>query len=625
MMIALGPNFEQMNERLYVPRLRIAKKWYEGLDQDHIDHEHPDVGQQEKEGENEGAQRHLLQEQQGEGLSEEGQQSFVDLWDDDDDYDFYDRDYDFHHYDGHYDDSGAHIDFDEFHQDLDHYRDWDFDYWDHLDEDYYWDEYYFSQGYHNRDSKYVYVDSHVFCTPAIGDIDGDGDDELVIAVTYLYDRDYYDNPERKKELDPDIDISKYIANSIVVFNLKRRIMKWEQQLDQTTDHISYRAYSYSAPTLADVDGDGKLEIIVGSSTGFLYVLNSEGKTLEGWPIQMGDIQGQVGVADVNSDKKLEIVAGDMRGNIAVFNVQGKEVWERHLVGGIPQGPTFGDIDGDGVLDIAVATKSGFIYALRGTDGKDLNNFPFLTGGPIMSQVLITRLQDAPQQNLMVQSFDGFLYVVDGLDGCSDTVDIGEVSYSMVLADDLTGNGKLDLLVSTMNGNLYAYETPADYHPLRSWQYQSANNQLSRFDWEGVYADAASRAPQDVMGQKFQVKFNIIDKRPYTGGPYTVKVMLQGVGIEEMNMGNKPVIGMSESYSEAGSYMLEIPCPRSRVTATVHIEMRDELGTTFQDDYSVSFHIHFHRLLKWLIILPFTFMVGAIFLYLPMQNSENLPS
>ena len=31
-------------------------------------------------------------------------------------------------------------------------------------------------------------------------------------------------------------------------------------------------------------------------------------------------------------------------------------------------------------------------------------------------------------------------------GCADSLDLGETSYSMVLADDLDGNGKLDLLV-----------------------------------------------------------------------------------------------------------------------------------------------------------------------------------
>lgn len=53
-------------------------------------------------------------------------------------------------------------------------------------------------------------------------------------------------------------------------------------------------------------------------------------------------------------------------------------------------------------------------------------------------------------------------------GCADTMDFGEQSYSMVLADDLDQNGRMDLLVSTMNGNLYALETSAVYHPMKAW-------------------------------------------------------------------------------------------------------------------------------------------------------------
>ena len=55
-----------------------------------------------------------------------------------------------------------------------------------------------------------------------------------------------------------------------------------------------------------------------------------------------------------------------------------------------------------------------------------------------------------------------------LAGCADTMDFGEQSYSMVLADDLDSNGRMDLLVSTMNGNLYALETSAVYHPMKAW-------------------------------------------------------------------------------------------------------------------------------------------------------------
>lgn len=41
----------------------------------------------------------------------------------------------------------------------------------------------------------------------------------------------------------------------------------------------------------------------------------------------------------------------------------------------------------------------------------------------------------------------------------------------VLADDLDGNGRLDLILATMNGNVYALETPAEFHPLKAWPSQ----------------------------------------------------------------------------------------------------------------------------------------------------------
>lgn len=57
-------------------------------------------------------------------------------------------------------------------------------------------------------------------------------------------------------------------------------------------------------------------------------------------------------------------------------------------------------------------------------------------------------------------------------GCADVMDIGETSYSMVLADDLNGDGRTDLLVTTMNGNVYAFQTGAKHHPLASWTSQA---------------------------------------------------------------------------------------------------------------------------------------------------------
>jgi hypothetical protein len=44
---------------------------------------------------------------------------------------------------------------------------------------------------------------------------------MVVAVSYFYDHEYYDNPEHMKELGEDMDISNYVASGIVAFQISR--------------------------------------------------------------------------------------------------------------------------------------------------------------------------------------------------------------------------------------------------------------------------------------------------------------------------------------------------------------------------------------------------------------------
>jgi hypothetical protein len=52
-------------------------------------------------------------------------------------------------------------------------------------------------------------------------------------------------------------------------------------------------------------------------------------------------------------------------------------------------------------------------------------------------------------------------------------------------------------------------------------------------------------------------------------------------------------------------------------------MRDESKALFVDEFSLSFHIHFYRLLKWLIAAPFAAAALALLAY--RQDAEALPA
>ena len=75
----------------------------------------------------------------------------------------------------------------------------------------------------------------------------------------------------------DIDVGKYVASSSVVFNLDTKQVKRSQELDLSTSTAKFRAYIYSSPSVVDLDGDGNLDILVGTSYGLFYVLDHHGK------------------------------------------------------------------------------------------------------------------------------------------------------------------------------------------------------------------------------------------------------------------------------------------------------------------------------------------------------------
>lgn len=58
-----------------------------------------------------------------------------------------------------------------------------------------------------------------------------------------------------------------------MFDLRTKLFKWQQHLDLTTAETKFTAHMFSSPTVVDLDADGKMEIIVGTSVGFVYVLD----------------------------------------------------------------------------------------------------------------------------------------------------------------------------------------------------------------------------------------------------------------------------------------------------------------------------------------------------------------
>lgn len=56
-----------------------------------------------------------------------------------------------------------------------------------------------------------------------------------------------------------------MASGVVAYSLDTRQQLWSQHLDLSTALTTFQAFAYSAPTLVDLDRDGLLEVILGTS------------------------------------------------------------------------------------------------------------------------------------------------------------------------------------------------------------------------------------------------------------------------------------------------------------------------------------------------------------------------
>ncbi|CAA3027958.1 DEFECTIVE IN EXINE FORMATION 1 [Olea europaea subsp. europaea] len=504
---------------------------------------------------------------------------------------------------------------------------YNYDYDDYVNETFWGDEEW-TEAQHEKLEDFVHIDAHVLCTPVIADIDNDGVSEMIVGVSYFFDPEYYDNPEHLKELGG-IEIGKYVAGGIVVFNLETKQVKWTAQLDLSTDSGNFRAYIYSSPTVVDLDGDGHLDILVGTSYGLFYVLDHKGKVREKFPLEMAEIQGAVVAADINDDGKIELVTTDTHGNVAAWTSQGKEIWEAHVKSLVPQGATIGDVDGDGHTDVVVPTISGNIYVLSGKDGSTVRPYPYRTHGRVMNQVLLVNLNKRGEKKkgltIVTTSFDGYLYLIDGPTSCADVVDIGETSYSMVLADNVDGGDDLDLIVTTMNGNVFCFSTPSPHHPLKAWRSsnQVRNNVAHRYGREGIYVTPLSRTFRDEEGKSFWVEVEIVDRYRFPSGsqaPYNVTISLLVPG----NYQGERTIKQNQVFDRSGIHRIKLPTVGVRTAGTVLVEMIDKNGLYFSDDFSLTFHMYYYKLLKWLLVLPMLGMFGILVILRP-QDTMPLPS
>ena len=223
----------------------------------------------------------------------------------------------------------------------------------------------------------------IWAAPALGDLNGDGDLEI---VTLGLDRRIY--------------AVEHDGTAVSGWPIFR-------------DNAPLLRGGWSSPALADIDSDGLPEVIVGTDSppwngddgsgpfpsqydnpdytkSTVWALNGDGSLVPGWPtITQQQVQSSPAVGDIDGDGDLEVVVGTGLGiagtagyKVYAWHHTGAPVsgWPRTTGGNMPAPPALADLNGDNVLDVIIgcgaeseqACKN--LYAWKG-DGSNLPGFP----------------------------------------------------------------------------------------------------------------------------------------------------------------------------------------------------------------------------------------------------------
>ena len=310
--------------------------------------------------------------------------------------------------------------------------------------------------------------------PAFGDIDGDGDNDLLLGVLG----------------------GAFNPNSTTIDNLHFLEQTGRNVFaDRTGRYLTnLDVGSETFPAFADIDGDGDLDMFVGNKiqpddneTGKLFRFENIGSASEPrfrlrgiMPEFTGAYHFAPAFGDLDDDGDLDILLGNWRDELMLVTNEGSATEPRFVISdaavvtltrGRNATPTLGDVDGDGDLDLFIGESSGDVNFYRNEGSASAPDFVLDSdkyGGIDAGRRSVPHLVDIDEDgdlDLMLGSEANglLLYRNNGTPASpefalDESFSVPVHPFSAPTFADVDGDGDDDLFVGGIGGGVLFFES-----------------------------------------------------------------------------------------------------------------------------------------------------------------------